>query len=394
MASSQTDPVPSTSSGTSRHCKRRKTTGFTAEEVRRMLEESDFDVDDSASSKHSHDEDSLVDTTDSDNCDDDNDCVGSGDGSGGKFRDPVANVRQSEATTEWYDVSGTYLKGIVFTGHEEYKYNSSYPTDRSALTPHHVFSVFFDEEVLDLIVTETNRYAAQILDSKDISKGARLTCWTETNRDEIRKFFGIVMYMGLIIYPTIEDYWSTHPLFKNNILPQIMSRNRFQLLLRCIHFADNTLAKDADKTHKFREILDMLQRKFCAEYIPGETVAIDETMVPFRGRLSFLQYVPGKGHKYGIKVFKLCNSVGYTLRMVTYTGRTDGVSNTLAERIVLELMHNYLGEGRTVITDNYYTSVPLAKQLIEKRTNLVGTLRKNRRHLPDIVHKNIKKVKW
>lgn len=30
-------------------------------------------------------------------------------------------------------------------------------------------------------------------------------------------------------------------------------------------------------------------------------MAVDETMVPLRGRLEFKQYIPGKAHKYGIK---------------------------------------------------------------------------------------------
>jgi len=30
---------------------------------------------------------------------------------------------------------------------------------------------------------------------------------------------------------------------------------------------------------------------------PEEMMAVDKTMVPFRGRLKFKQYIPGKAHK-------------------------------------------------------------------------------------------------
>ena len=34
----------------------------------------------------------------------------------------------------------------------------------------------------------------------------------------------------------------------------------------------------------------------------------NDDVVPFRGRLKFRQYLPKKSHKYGIKLFKLCDN--------------------------------------------------------------------------------------
>lgn len=39
-------------------------------------------------------------------------------------------------------------------------------------------------------------------------------------------------------------------------------------------------------------------------------------------------------------------------------------------------------EGRLVITDNWYTSVPLALYLQKQKTDFCGTLRKNKKFLP------------
>jgi hypothetical protein len=45
---------------------------------------------------------------------------------------------------------------------------------------------------------------------------------------------------------------------------------------------------------------------------PGDLLAVGETMIPFRGRLLFKQYISGKAHKYGVQFFKLCETNGYT----------------------------------------------------------------------------------
>lgn len=38
-----------------------------------------------------------------------------------------------------------------------------------------------------------------------------------------------------------------------------------------------------------------------------------------------------------------------------------------------------------LVTDNYYTLVPLCRRLNKRKTHLIGTLRKNRKHLPKFV---------
>ncbi|KAJ8957608.1 hypothetical protein NQ314_006534 [Rhamnusium bicolor] len=48
-------------------------------------------------------------------------------------------------------------------------------------------------------------------------------------------------------------------------------------------------------------------------------------------------------------------------------------------------MNNLLGSGRTLFTDNWYTSVGLARKLATRGTHLVGTLRSNRKCNPKAV---------
>lgn len=129
--------------------------------------------------------------------------------------------------------------------------------------------------------------------------------------------------------------------------------------------------------------------------VPGENVVIDETMIPFRGRLSFRQYIPSKSARYGVKLFKICDNIGYTYDLIIYSGKnTTPINNdiTCASKVVLQLMADYLNKGRTLIMDNYYTSLNLAHILLSKETHMVGTLRKNSKgDLKDIMNLKLKK---
>lgn len=111
-------------------------------------------------------------------------------------------------------------------------------------------------------------------------------------------------------------------------------------------------------------------------------MCIDESMVPFRGRLKFRQYIKGKRNKFGIKLFKLCLPGGYTYhtKINCSADKTDGMS--VATKVVFELMEESLDKGVTLYTDNWYTSVELATRLQDRKTHLVEMWIKNRRGIP------------
>ena len=66
-----------------------------------------------------------------------------------------------------------------------------------------LFSFFFDDNLVGLIVDETNRYAQQSLQGTD-------KVW-ETDGDEIRAYMGFMILMGINKLPEIRDYWSVDP---------------------------------------------------------------------------------------------------------------------------------------------------------------------------------------
>lgn len=109
-------------------------------------------------------------------------------------------------------------------------------------------------------------------------------------------------------------------------------------------------------------------------------------LVSCRGRLMFREYIQIKGHKFGIKMFQLCLSHGYTYVLKVYCGKEiDGGILSVSTKVVMRLMNDCFDSGRTLRQDNYYTSVALAQQLRKRNTHLVGTLRKNRKDNPNDV---------
>ena len=118
----------------------------------------------------------------------------------------------------------------------------------------------------------------------------------------------MVIYIGVVQLPEASLHRSKKQLYCGTIIPNTMDRDRFQILMQMLHFADNSspstsLAK-----------IDSLMDKLIHNFQTVNTLVADETMVPFHGRVKFCQYIPGKNHRYQFKIFKLCTVTvdGYT----------------------------------------------------------------------------------
>ena len=116
--------------------------------------------------------------------------------------------------------------------------------------------------------------------------------------------------MGLVRLNSIDKYWSKNTLFPQDVPRAIMSRNRFQLLLRILHLSKNETAESGNRLAKIQPLTDMLQINFQNLFCPEKDIVIDETFGPWKGRLTFRQYIPNKTPRYGVKLFKLCSLAG------------------------------------------------------------------------------------
>ena len=267
-------------------------------------------------------------------------------------------------------------------------------SEDNTINPIDCYRHFITDEIIDLMVRETNRYAEQYLQTHEISRRSKFRQWKSTNNQEMWKFFGIIIEMGLVQMPKLKYYWSSSELYRLDIIRNSMSRERFELLLKFWHFTNNNNKNsDPDRLFKVRPLLDLLKERFTSVYMPDSVVSIDESMVPWRGRLSFKQYIPGKAHKYGVKIYKLAAVNGYTWSYMVYTGQQDPMAGLgHVESVVINLLDGLSGCYRTVVADNFFTSISLAERLLEKETYLIGTMRSNRAGSGhDVVQKKLKR---
>ncbi|XP_017796976.1 PREDICTED: piggyBac transposable element-derived protein 4-like [Habropoda laboriosa] len=294
----------------------------------------------------------------------------------------IVNNNTNTPSTDWLNHTGNQPQLTPFVDAHGFKLlNCNYEKVED------IYSLLLDDRILEIIVEETNRYAEKILFEKTSS---RLDKWKPTDKTEIKRLFGLIMWMGIVKLPEVHLYWSKDAAYAQSLPSSVLSRNRFELLLRMLHFCDNENEDQNDRLYKIRAIIDMLNENFQKYYNPGELVCVDESFIPFRGRIVFKQYIKQKRHKHGIKILKLCSAPGYTVNFQIYCGKKSDTEKTTPTNVVLSLCKNIFGKGHTLCTDNWYTSIDLARQLIARDTHLIGTMRSNRRGIPkDLVAKKL-----
>ena len=81
-------------------------------------------------------------------------------------------------------------------------------TDKSPLD---FFKLSVTDAMLDHIVEQTNIYAQQYIETATLPPHSRVHGWNKKvhNRAELKEFLAMIITMGLVNYPQVEDYWAT-----------------------------------------------------------------------------------------------------------------------------------------------------------------------------------------
>jgi hypothetical protein len=243
------------------------------------------------------------------------------------------------------------------------------------------FLSFISEKMLGKILVHSNFEYSQNVTSTDKSK--------EITIIELKAFIGLLLLGGLLgkSKTDLKCLWRRSPL-ESPIFKATMSRSSFQKIIACLRFDDKTTREERKKTDKFaaiREVWSYFQDNLQKCYTPGSNVTIDEQLLGFRGKCPFRQYMSKKPDKYGLKLW-LCVDVDthYVFNGFPYLGRQpmEERQTQIGAKVVLELLKPLYGSSRNVTMDNFFTSVPLAKELQAKNLTLIGTLRKNKPEIP------------
>ena len=173
-------------------------------------------------------------------------------------------------------------------------------------SPYKYFKQFFNDELLQLVVNNTNLCSTQ-----------KTGKCINTTVDEISTFIGTQMLMGLVKLPSYSDYWSNtlwYPPVADN-----MPRNWYKLLRQNLHFVDNTTyTEESGKLFKIAPVIEA-SRKQCIIIEPECFHAIDEQIIPSRIKFTKIrQYNPKKPRKWGFKNMVIAGSSGFMYDFYLY----------------------------------------------------------------------------
>lgn len=258
---------------------------------------------------------------------------------------------------------------------------------REVSSPLESWLLFLDTDILQHIVDCTNIKIVSVQAQYERQRDCE-----ETTVIELKALIGIMYLIGIhkSSHTLIDDIWMADGTGLDKCRAT-MSKQRFRFLLRVLRFDDIHTRQErnsVDKLAPIRQIYDPFVKNCQTYYKNNEYVTIDEMLESFRGSCRFRQYMPSKPAKYGIKLFSLVDAVSfYTKNLEIYVGKQpegpyfhDTSTNALVQRLIEPIS----GTGRNVTTDNWFTSVPLAEQLLETHNlTLVGTIRKNKSEIPN-----------
>ncbi|KAJ8706468.1 hypothetical protein PYW07_012546 [Mythimna separata] len=248
-----------------------------------------------------------------------------------------------------------------------------------------VFQYFMDSNFVSMIVDMTNKYHSNFVSKANLRTNSRLQKWDDVTVPEMYVFFSILMLMTRNRHLTIEEHWSTDILLHAPVFSKLMSRNRFCMILSMLHFSDQS--EETEILNKIHNCVGHARERFSNVSTPFKNICIDDSVVPFKGRLMIKEYLPKKGSRFEVKLFVLRDvETGIIIDFVIYSGAITQVNDpcNLGVRgtAVAALVSPYLGSNRHLYLDNLYSSPPLFKYLYDNNIYACGTVKKTKRGMP------------
>ncbi|KAL8572467.1 hypothetical protein ACOMHN_005613 [Nucella lapillus] len=253
------------------------------------------------------------------------------------------------------------------------------------------YKLFITDGLIKDMKRQTNKYAAETIARKQ-RNGVRLsprsfyTTWNPVTLSEMKQFLAVLIHIGIVKKPRLVDYWSRNSVLRTTFAAQLMKRDRFRSILTFFHLSDNNTyvvygQPDHDPLHKVRPLFDHLVMLFRTVYIPERDICVDEALCPWRGRSAFRVYTKDKLHKWGMKMYELCeSSSGYVWNMEVMC-HAPGVSHRPYD-VMQRLIRDLKNCGHVLYVDNRYCNPQLADDLAADSTGVVGPVRSNRVGMP------------
>ena len=246
-----------------------------------------------------------------------------------------------------------------------------FPSEPLHLPPHHppptplsFLQLFINQVLLNQWVSLTNQRGGP--------------SFPPTDCPELLAFIGLHLFMGVDQLPSMRMYWAADT--AHSTVSSLMTRDRFELLNR--NFTVTEHEPDAAPRNPFssvRNFVTALNQSFPHHWRPSTQLAIDESIVSFRGRSDIKQFVPGKPHPHGYKLWVLANE-NYVLHFQLYQGRA--AAGLSIHDTVMALTAHYQHRRHVLFCDSLFTSPTLLSSLFNVGIRLCGTVKRNRQGMP------------
>ncbi|KAE9521653.1 hypothetical protein AGLY_017949 [Aphis glycines] len=229
----------------------------------------------------------------------------------------IPEIRHSISSEHWSS-NPVHVPLIPFIG------NAGLKVQPKRHEPIDYFDLLVSDDFYNFIVEETNLYAIEVLSLS--SEKSRITHWKDLTTTELKVFLGLLYHTGTIRLNKLEDYWKQDDLFNIPCFKKNMSRNRFLLILRVLHFSHDAVDPN-DRLFKIKSIVKYFNNKMDEVYYPGKNLSIDESMILWRAEPN-----------------------GLNLNIMIYTGQKlsqleQPHSKSHTENVVINLMEGKLFKG-------------------------------------------------
>ena len=238
--------------------------------------------------------------------------------------------------------------------------------------PSSLFEMFLTVDILQFICNESVRYA---------QSKRRHSYKLELH--DLKAFIAILLICGYVDLPRRPIFLECSADVHNDAVSSMISRNRFDEIIKYLNLADNISLHSNDKLRKVQPLLNKLNEQCLSNNLPEQTVSINESMVPYFGRHGCKQFMKNKPVKFGYKLWVAATPLGYAIQFYPYMGKDDffdpdlGLGGSVVDKLT-DSLPKHAGSNYHIITDNFFTSPQLLRSLREKGIAATGTVRLNR----------------
>ena len=142
-----------------------------------------------------------------------------------------------------------------------------------ALDSHEPLSSLFEKFLIDGILQFICNESARYFQSKR-SHSYKLEL------HDLKAFIVILLISGYVDLPRRPMFWECSADVHNDTASSMMSRNRFDEIMKYLNLADNTSLDPNNKFSKVRPLLNKLNEHCLSDNISEQIVGIDDSIVP------------------------------------------------------------------------------------------------------------------